>query len=332
MKKLFLLLAFCLLMSSSIFAQEDTLPAQDLADPDGAFVTLDGVEFYYIALGDEDAPVVMLLHGFGGSTFTWHDNMGIFAEAGYRVVVYDRPPFGLSDKTPNLDLSPSTQADQAIALMDALNIETATFVGHSAGGGVISYIAAQYPERADALIFVAGAVPVPMPTSAQNPESTPEPNSGGSPIGGIAGMAANLDPENPMAQNLVRQFLTPERFVGILISAYHPSFEVTQAIRDGYARVLRVNGWEGALISLFQAREGGTPINLEAFALFDKSILIIWGEEDTWVPLRRGEAIHAFFPQSRLVTYPNVGHMPMEEATDSFNADVLTFLTDVYSD
>ncbi len=327
MKKLFLLLAFCLLMSSTVFAQEDTLPAQDLADPDGAFVTLDGVEFYYIALGDEDAPVVMLLHGFGGSTFTWRDNMGVFAEAGYRVVAYDRPPFGLSDKTPKLDLSPSTQADQAIALMDALGIETATFIGHSAGGGVISYIMAQYPERVDAVVFVAGGAAVP----SQNPESTPEPNSGGSPIGGIAGVAANLDPENPMAQNLVRQFLTPDRFVGILISAYHPSFEVTQDIRDGYARVLRVTGWEGALISLFQARDGGKPLNLEAYGLFDKPILIIWGEDDTWVPLHRGEAIHAFFSQSQLVTYPNVGHMPMEEATDLFNADVLTFLTDVYS-
>lgn len=327
MKKLLLLLIICLLIGSSVFAQQDTLSPQDLADPDGAFITLDGIEFYYITLGDENAPTVMLLHGFGGSTFTWRDNMNVFAEAGYRVVAYDRPPFGLSDKTPNLDLSPSTQAEQAIALMDALKIETATFVGHSAGGGVISYIAAQYPQRVDALIFVAGGVAVP----SQNSERTPEANSGGSPIGGIANMAASLDPENPTAQRLVRQFLTPDRFVGILISAYHPSFEVTQEIRDGYARVLRVNGWEGALISLFQAREGGTPIDLEAFAKFDKPILIIWGEEDTWVPLPRGEALHAFFAQSQLITYPNVGHMPMEEATNSFNADVLAFLADVYS-
>lgn len=328
MKKLFLLSMLCLLITSNILAQDDTVPPQALADPEGAFITLDGIEFYYIALGDEDAPTIMLLHGFGGSTFTWRDNIRIFAEAGYRVVAYDRPPFGLSDKRPHLDLSPSTQAAQAIALMDALNIETATFVGHSAGGGVISYIATLYPERVDALIFVAGGVAVP----SQDPESTPEPNGGGSPIGGVASMAASLDPENPTAQRLVRQFLTPDRFVGILISAYHPSFEVTQEIRDGYARVLRVNGWEAALISLFQSRDTGTPIDLEAFAMFDKPVLIIWGQEDTWVPLRRGEALHSFFPQSQLITYPNVGHMPMEEATNSFNADVLTFLANVYTD
>lgn len=328
MKKLLLLLVIIgLLMVNSVFAQEETVPPQDLADPDGAFIMIDDIEFYYIARGDEDAPVVMLLHGFGGSTFTWRDNMDVLVKAGYRVVAYDRPPFGLSDKTANLDLSASVQAEQAIKLMDALGIKTATLIGHSAGGGVISFIIAQYPERVDAVVFVAGAVAVP----SQDPEATPDPNRGGSPIGGIGEMAANLDPNNPIAQNLVRQFLTPERFVGMLISAYHPSFEVTQDIQDGYARVLRVNGWEAGLISLFQAREGGMPMDFDKFAQFDKPMLIIWGEGDTWVPLSRGEAIHAFFPQSQLITYPMVGHMAMEEATDLFNADVLAFLIDVYS-
>ena len=330
MKKLFLVVAiFCLLLVNGVFAQEDTVPAQDLADPDGAFIMLDGVEFYYIARGDESAPVVMLLHGFGGSTFTWRDSIDVLVDAGYRAIAYDRPPFGLSDKTAGLDLTPSAQADQAIALIDALEIETATFIGHSAGGGVISFIAAQYPERVTAVVFVAGAVAVP----STDPESTPAPNSGGgSRIGGIAEMAANLDPNNPVAQNLVRQFLTPERFVGMLISAYHPSFEVTQEAKDGYARVLRVDNWEAGLISLFQAREGGVPMDFEAFAQFDEPILIIWGEEDTWVPMARGEALHAFFPQSQFITYPNVGHMAMEEATEQFNTDVLAFLATVYSD
>ena len=326
-KLLFLLVAFGLLIVNSVFAQEETLPPQELADPDGAFITLDGVEFYYIARGDESAPTIMLLHGFGGSTFTWRDTIDVLVEVGYRVVAYDRPPFGLSDKTAGLDLSPATQADQAIALMDALNITSATFIGHSAGGGVISFIATQYPDRVDALIFVAGAVAVP----STNPEATPDANRGGSPIGSIGEMASNLDPNNPIAQNLVRQFLTPERFVGILISAYHPSFEVTQDIRDGYARVLRVNGWEAGLISLFQAREGGLSLDFDKFAEFDKPILIIWGEDDTWVPPSRGEAIHTFFPQSQLITYPAVGHMAMEEATEQFNADVMTFLSTVYS-
>ncbi len=328
MKKLFLLMTvFCLLTVSNIIAQ-DTFPAQDLADPDGAFITLDGIEFYYIARGDESAPVVMLLHGFGGSTFTWRDNMDALVEADYRVIAYDRPPFGLSDKTANLDLSASTQADQAIALMDALNIETATFIGHSAGGGVSSFVVANYPERVDAVVFVAGAVAVP----STNPESTPAPSGGGSPIGGIAEMASNLDPNSPASRNLVRLFLTPERFFGILAGAYHPSFEVTQDIRDGYSRVLLVENWEAGLISLFQAREGGMPMDFEAFAQFDKPILIIWGEEDTWVPMARGEAIHAFFSQSQFITYPNVGHMAMEEATEQFNTDVIAFLATVYSE
>ena len=55
-------------------------------------------------------------------------------------------------------------------------------------------------------------------------------------------------------------------------------------------------------------------------------ILIIWGEEDTWVPIAIGEAMTNSFTDVQLITYANVGHLPMEENTEQFNADVISFL------
>jgi pimeloyl-ACP methyl ester carboxylesterase len=55
--------------------------------------------------------------------------------------------------------------------------------------------------------------------------------------------------------------------------------------------------------------------------------LLIWGENDTWVPLRVGENLHSVIEGSQLITYANVGHLPMEENPAQFNLDLITFLS-----
>jgi pimeloyl-ACP methyl ester carboxylesterase len=325
MKRLLFLLI--LLLATPLTAQEDDQqPVEDLADPDGTFITIDDNQLYYIDLGADDAPVVMLLHGFGGSTFTWRDTIQPLVDAGYRVVAYDRPPFGLSEKSANIPLTLDAQADQAVALMDALDIEQATLVGHSAGGGVISALTVNYPERIDALVFVAGAVPLPV----ENEDQAQDNND--SPLGGLGELAANLDPANPIARQIVRQFLTRDRFADILVSAYHPSFEVTDDIRAGYSRVLLAEDWELGLLTLLTADRASDPFDVETFITNAQAVLvaIIWGEEDTWVPLTRGEQLAQGLPDAELITYPAVGHLPMEEDSTQFNADLLAFLTTVY--
>ncbi len=83
-------------------AQYVTDPAA-LAEPDGFFVQVDGVRIYGRALGPEDGEPVLLVHGFGGSTFSWRHTLKALAEAGYRAIAFDRPPFGLSAKQGALD-------------------------------------------------------------------------------------------------------------------------------------------------------------------------------------------------------------------------------------
>jgi len=122
--------------------------------------------------------------------------------------------------------------------------------------------------------------------------------------------------------------LTEARFIDLLSSAYHPDFEVTEDIQTGYAQVLRVQGWEiGFLTLLTQGDSIADPIDLDALAAVETPVLLIWGQDDAWVPVERGEALRQVFPAADWVTLLEVGHLPMEEAPDDFNAALLDFLS-----
>ncbi|MDX1994137.1 MAG: alpha/beta hydrolase [bacterium] len=325
MKKFFVLLMLMLVGLVPVTAQQTTVTPQDLADPDGQFIDVNGAEIYYIERGNPEGPVVLLLHGFGGSTFTWRDNMDAIVEAGFRVIAFDRPPYGLSDKSPDLDYTVQGYSQLTAGVMDALEVESAVLVGHSAGGGVIAQFAIDFPERVDALVFVAGFVGGRGPAPTE--EATPEPE-GGSGLDGLFQVVAGLDPNSPLAQGAIRTILTPERFVEILSGAYYDPSIVTEEVAAGYQRPLRLPGWEAGLLAVFSS-DSPTVDDAQFSQVVETQqipILLIWGEEDTWVPLEAGLFLQEQVPSSQLITYPLVGHLPMEENIDQFNADLAAFL------
>ena len=117
---------------------ENTVSPEELADPDSKFVDVHDVRVHYKSAG-KGADTLLLLHGFGASTFTWSKVIGSLSEY-YTVIAYDRTGFGLTSRpmpgewrgeTP---YSAESQADQAVALMDTLGISKVVLIGNSAGG------------------------------------------------------------------------------------------------------------------------------------------------------------------------------------------------------
>jgi pimeloyl-ACP methyl ester carboxylesterase len=88
---------------------------------------------------------VILLHGFGGSTFSWRLTLPALADAGYSAVALDLRGFGLSDKDGGADHGHAAQARYVAALMDELAIQDAVVVGHSMGGNVAAHLAVHAP-------------------------------------------------------------------------------------------------------------------------------------------------------------------------------------------
>lgn len=109
--------------------------------------------------GDRSAPVVVLLHHGLGSTQAWKAQSPTLVEHGYGVIAYDRWGYGLSD--PRLHFSMpyfAEDLDDLDALLDHFALKRISLIGHSDGGTIALYYAAQHPERVACLIVVAAHI------------------------------------------------------------------------------------------------------------------------------------------------------------------------------
>lgn len=109
--------------------------------------------------GPEHGPVVVLLHHGLGSVKAWRGQIPVLAEAGYRVVAYDRWGYGGSQGRAGLDLPTFASDIQDLCnLLDQLRIKRAALVGHSDGGTIALYFSAQQPHRISCLVSVAAHI------------------------------------------------------------------------------------------------------------------------------------------------------------------------------
>ncbi len=102
---------------------------------------------------------ILLIHGSGSSIAEWQQGFAdLLAARGHRVVGFDCYGFGLSDRSHGLQFGLALWARQAVDVLDALEIERAVVLGHSAGGAVAALLAAQHPERLRGVVFVGHGV------------------------------------------------------------------------------------------------------------------------------------------------------------------------------
>ena len=95
------------------------------AAPGARIITADGVQSVVAEAGDPQDPALLLIHGFGGSTFGYRDVMEPLAARGWHVIAIDLPGFGLSEKSWGRDYSHKAQATFALAVLDQLKVDRA---------------------------------------------------------------------------------------------------------------------------------------------------------------------------------------------------------------
>ncbi|MBK9750614.1 MAG: alpha/beta hydrolase [Chloroflexi bacterium] len=277
------------------------------ADVAGRFIDVDGVSTYIVEKGDPAEPAVIFLHGLYGSTWVWRNNLDAIAEAGYHVIAFDRPGAGLSAKPADFNYSHANNADFTAHLLDALNIDTAVIVGHSAGGNVLAHFALRHPDRVARLIIVDGAI-----LGANGPPPF---------VGGIVG----FPPITRWARIGTRLGLT-EASVRSTVASFHadPAF-LTDIDFAGYWRAFQTPDWDMGLIGLTRD-SAGNKLSEAQVAEIEARTLLLWGEADQWTSLDNGRLLALTLVNSEIITYPNTGHQPMEEAAADFNEDVIAFL------
>jgi pimeloyl-ACP methyl ester carboxylesterase len=284
---------------------------EQLKDADSQFIKINGLNVHYKQAGSGQTAII-LLHGFGASTFSWREVMQPFSSLG-TVIAYDRPAFGLTDRPMPGDWSgPSpysldAQARQLIALMDAKGVGRAILVGNSAGGTLAVYTALSYPQRVRALVLVDAAI-----------------YSGG-------GLPQWLKPLLSTPQGrwygplLARQI--QESGMELLRTAWHDPSKTPQFVIDGYRKPLQLPNWDRALWELTIAQQ---PPNLEArLAELKVPTLVITGDDDRVVPTAQSLRLAREIPGASLDLIQFCGHVPQEECPEKFIPAVEAFIGDL---
>ncbi len=277
------------------------------AAPGARLITVDGVQSVVAQAGDPNDPALLLIHGFGGSTFGYRDVMGPLAARGWHVIAIDLPGFGLSEKSWERDYSHKAQATFALAALDQLNVDRAVLLGHSMGGNVISWILALAPERVAGLAYIDAAVAKPKSGVGSSPST--------------AEVLLGVPPIRRLARIVIRSAFTSATFGELLSSAFAVTSAVTPTLVTGYAASAQLRDWDLALLGIIRdSAKNSLPdslANLTA-AAGKPPTLILWGEADSWVPLRSGEVLRADLPAAEWVVLPGIGHVPFEEDVPTF--------------
>ena len=96
-------------------------------------IDVDGLQVHYKETGPQDAPVLLLLHGFGSSLQTW-DEWSVKLDPKYRVIRLDLPGFGLTGASPLNDYSEEKDVAILTHFADKLALDKFSVIGHSMGG------------------------------------------------------------------------------------------------------------------------------------------------------------------------------------------------------
>src|ERR1700730_10145962 len=129
--------------------------AENNNPPAGQFLEVNGVRLHYIERGS-GTPLV-LLHG-NGSMIQDFESSGLIdlAAKNYRVIVFDRPGFGHSDRPRNVVWTPAAQAELINSALHRLGVSHAIILGHSWGASVAVALALKYPKLVQGLVLASG--------------------------------------------------------------------------------------------------------------------------------------------------------------------------------
>jgi non-heme chloroperoxidase len=267
-------------------------------------VTKDRTEIYYKDWGK--GPVVTFSHGWPLSADAWDGQMLFLVQNGFRVVAHDRRGHGRSSQASSRN-DMDGYADDLAAVIEALDLNDATLVGHSTGGGEVArYIGRHGTKRVAKAVLIAAVPPI-MVKSATNPEGLP------------------IEVFDDM-----RSALTKDRsqfYKDLAIAFYGANREgakVSKGILDQFWLWSMQAGLKNAYESIKAFSETDFTEDLKKF---DVPTLVMHGEDDQIVPVKDAAKKSArLIKGAKEIYYPGAPHGLTATHQDRLNADLLSFL------
>ncbi len=289
------------------FRTPDTDPKAMIAKygaPPSKFLKLpDGLVVHLRDEGPRDAPVLVLLHGSNADLHTWTPWVDALKDR-YRVIRIDQIGHGLTGADPRGDYTTAAFATRLAQVVDALGLQKFALGGNSMGGGVALRYALDHPGRLTALVLV-DAAGAPVTEQAK---------------GNIGFKLARMPGVNRIAQQITPRWMIAQS----LRQTVSNQAVVTDAMIDRYWELLRYPGNRAATFTRFALPR--LPYSQQQFAQLKLPVLVMWGEADALIPLSSGRLMASLIPGATLITYPGIGHIPMEEAAQRSAADLADWL------
>lgn len=289
-----------------------TVPRRALARPSSRFATIDGVEVHHEVHGPDDAPTLLLSHHFYGSTAVW-DRFSPYLTDAHRVVTWDRPGFGLTQRPRRRpDGSPYTRAAAARlgwGLLDTLGIEEAVLVGASAGGSNVLEMYDRAPDRVRALVLLAPAI-----TGDVGAPPRLRPLLRTAPVRSVAPRVVERLAGEVTHARSTRSWADPSRATDSDIAPY----------RD----LLRTEGWARGLWEVMTVEP--PPDLRPVLRRVHVPTLVVTGAQDRTIAPRWGRWVAGAVPDGRFSILPDCGHVPHQERPDELAALVRPFLDEVH--
>ncbi len=288
-----------LLLGKLLVSPDKTLEelAPKYAAAPSQFMEINGMKVHY---RDEGAGTpIVLIHGTGASLHTWEDWTTDLVK-NYRVIRLDLPAYGLTGQDPQKRYSSKDYVDLLHAFLGELKVDKFHLAGNSLGGLVSWLYASYHPEKVEQLVLL-------------DPSGFPFKNT---PM--VIKMA-----KTPILNNFIR-YITPRSFIEKNIKeVYFDETLIKESTIDRYHDLSQYKGNRQAFIDRsFVEREDYT----ERLGLIQAPTLILWGENDAWIPVSDAPKFKAAIKNAQMVIMPKTGHVPMEERPKESLAIVLDFL------
>ena len=281
--------------------------------PAGQFLEVNGVRLHYVERGS--GPPLVLLHG-NGSMIQDFESSGLIdlAAKNYRVIVFDRPGFGHSDRPRNVVWTPAAQAELINSALQRLGVSHAIVLGHSWGASVAVALALKYPKLVQGLVLASGYY-----------YATLRPD-----------VVAVSAPAVPLVGDVLRYTIAPivSRVMWPLLMAkiFGPrsapkkfeGFPKEIALRPSQ---IRASAAESALMI------PGAVEFQDRYANLKMPVSIIAGEEDRLINIdEQSHRLHGNIAQSKFHRVRGAGHMVHQTATGSVMSAIDQVSTDMPSE
>ena len=275
---------------------------------------VNGLSLHIVEAGEDDKPLLVLLHGFPEFWWAWRHQITPLAEAGYHVVVPDMRGYNESEAPQDVAAyALDVLAADVVAIADAFGAQRFHLVGHDWGAVIGWWVAAHYPERLDRVVLMDGPHPdVWARQAARHPTQAlrstyvaffqlpwvPEAALGGFDFAGLRAMVQG--------------------------SAASGAFE--PGALDHYAEAWAHPGSLTAMLNYYRAlRE--RPATGDAARLAPPT-LILWAGDDSFLERHVAEAGLALCDDGRLEIVEGTSHWLHLERPEQVNRRVLAFIRD----